>query len=235
LYDSDAPGDDGAASESQWPPHQLACSVDIWSPHLLEAAGLAGILADGGCRVSVIASSVEAGFLSLVMRRPDVVLVDACLCADECNTVRQLNEEGYAVVVFIGDDRDGSFVQSVLAAGARGCLSCEEEPGMFADCVKMAAKGAVVISSDSALLMSTALSAGEQRLETEQLTETERKLALMVAQGATNKEMGEELFVSEHTVKTYLGHILHKLHLRNRQQLAAYVAEHQQLPDVRVQ
>jgi DNA-binding NarL/FixJ family response regulator len=47
----------------------------------------------------------------------------------------------------------------------------------------------------------------------------------MVALGATNREIGEELFISEHTVKVQLGRILSKLSLRNRQQLAGYVAQ----------
>jgi DNA-binding CsgD family transcriptional regulator len=47
----------------------------------------------------------------------------------------------------------------------------------------------------------------------------------MVAKGATNKEIAESLFISEHTVKIHLGHILEKLNLRNRQQIAVYVAE----------
>jgi len=235
LYDSDAPKREIAPSDLEESPHKRLCSVDIWSPHLLEADGLAGILADAGCSVPVIASSVESGYVSLARRRPDVVLLDACLCEDEFTAVSRLREEGYNVIVLIGPERDGQFVQSVMASGARGCLSCDEEPERFGDCVKMVAKGAVVISSDAALLMASAPPAEGQRLDAEKLNEREQRLALMVAQGATNREIGEALFVSEHTVKIYLGHVLDKLHLRNRQQLAAHVADHDLLQQVRPQ
>jgi len=216
-------------------PRATACSVDIWSPHLLEADGLAGILSEAGCSVPVIASNLESGCASLARRRPDVILLDACFVGDSLSTLRLLQEQGHNVVVLIGQERGGPFIQSVMAAGAKGCLSCDEEPARFADCVKMVAKGAVVISANAAMLMAAAPLTAEQLSEAGKLSERERQIAHMVARGATNREIGEALFLSEHTVKIHLGHVLEKLHLRNRQQLAAYIADRELLPDVRLE
>jgi len=46
-----------------------------------------------------------------------------------------------------------------------------------------------------------------------------------VAQGSTNKEIGDSLFISENTVKTHLRSIMEKLHLANRSQAAAYAVK----------
>jgi DNA-binding CsgD family transcriptional regulator/small-conductance mechanosensitive channel len=60
------------------------------------------------------------------------------------------------------------------------------------------------------------------------LSDREREVLVLIGQGATNREIGEKLIISEHTVKSHLRSILSKLNLRNRQQAAAY-AERQGL------
>jgi DNA-binding NarL/FixJ family response regulator len=57
-----------------------------------------------------------------------------------------------------------------------------------------------------------------------ELTEREKEVLSMSAQGKTNKEISEALSISEHTVKVYMSRILAKLHVRNRQQAAARTA-----------
>jgi small-conductance mechanosensitive channel/DNA-binding CsgD family transcriptional regulator len=56
------------------------------------------------------------------------------------------------------------------------------------------------------------------------LTERELEIASLVSQGATNKEIGEKLFITENTAKVHVKNILRKLELKNRQQLAVYAA-----------
>jgi len=57
------------------------------------------------------------------------------------------------------------------------------------------------------------------------LTGREIEVVKLLAQGATNKEMAEKLFIAQNTVKVHLKNILEKLQLRNRQQLVAYVVQ----------
>jgi NarL family two-component system response regulator LiaR len=57
---------------------------------------------------------------------------------------------------------------------------------------------------------------------TDGLSDREREVLVLVSTGATNKEIAQELTVTENTVKVHLRHILDKVDLRNRQQLAAY-------------
>ena len=57
------------------------------------------------------------------------------------------------------------------------------------------------------------------------LTEQERKILLLVAEGKTNKEIAADVFLSDKTVKNYVSSILSKLNLERRAQAAAYVAK----------
>jgi DNA-binding NarL/FixJ family response regulator len=62
---------------------------------------------------------------------------------------------------------------------------------------------------------------GEGQSDVE-LSPREREVLDLVRQGATNKEIADQLFISVGTVKNHIHHILEKLHLRNRTQIAAY-------------
>ena len=57
------------------------------------------------------------------------------------------------------------------------------------------------------------------------LSPREVEVLQLVAQGATNKEIADSLFISENTAKTHLRNIMEKLHLANRSQAAAYAVE----------
>lgn len=59
------------------------------------------------------------------------------------------------------------------------------------------------------------------------LTQRERQVANLVARGYSNRQIALELIVSERTVDTHVSHILHKLELTSRSQIAAWVVEHQ--------
>jgi len=60
-----------------------------------------------------------------------------------------------------------------------------------------------------------------------ELSPRERQVACLVARGCSNRQIGLELFVSERTVDTHVSHILHKLELTSRSQIAAWVVERQ--------
>ena len=57
------------------------------------------------------------------------------------------------------------------------------------------------------------------------LSEQERKILSLIAEGKTNKEIAEEIFLSDKTVKNYVSSILSKLNLRRRSEAAAFMAE----------
>jgi len=60
----------------------------------------------------------------------------------------------------------------------------------------------------------------------EQLTDQEKKVLLLIAEGKTNRHIADEVFLSEKTVRNYVSNILSKLNLTNRTEAAAYAAQH---------
>ena len=58
------------------------------------------------------------------------------------------------------------------------------------------------------------------------LTQTERSIATLVAEGLSNPQIGNRLYISRRTVQTHLGHVFAKLDLSTRSQLAAEVSQH---------
>jgi DNA-binding NarL/FixJ family response regulator len=62
------------------------------------------------------------------------------------------------------------------------------------------------------------------------LSPQEERILVLVADGQTNKEIGEELHLAEKTVKNYVSSILSKLEVGRRAEAAAYLARHTQMP-----
>src|SRR5438445_382264 len=62
----------------------------------------------------------------------------------------------------------------------------------------------------------------------DRLSEQERKILPLIAEGKTNRQIAGELYLSEHTVKTYVSSLLKKLQLARRAEAAAYIARQQQ-------
>ncbi|MFW6103001.1 MAG: LuxR C-terminal-related transcriptional regulator [Chloroflexota bacterium] len=194
-------------------------SIMIACPHPLKAQGIAGIVRGGGHTVHCVVSDIDnvSG-----TAKPDIIVVDGCLCGDEMQTVKDLVHSGAGtVVVLAGAEREGTFIQHALRAGARGCLCCDDSADRFLHSIELLAQGAVVISREHSEHLTGHPTSSDT---TRQLTRREQQIAAMVARGATNKETADELFLSVHTVKVHIRNILDKLDLRNRQQLASYIA-----------
>ena len=87
-------------------------------------------------------------------------------------------------------------------------------------------KLAYVASIFIAAVMTIVSVAGLLQWSRASLTDQERKVLESLAEGHTNREIGEKLFLSEKTVKNYVSRILDKLGLSRRAEAAAYMAKH---------
>ena len=119
---------------------------------------------------------------------------------------------------------------SALRAGASGFMLKDAEPEELLAAIRAVATGdAVVAPSATRRLLEQVAdrlpgpATADPRLET--ITERERAVLLAVARGASNAEIGAELYMAEATVKTHVGRLLAKLDKRDRVQLVVFAYE----------
>lgn len=181
------------------------------------------MLREGGFRV-VGQAGKQTGLLRLVtQRRPDIVLVHWNFAVDIqaviSGTAERLPE---GAVVILTQPHMAEAMLQAIPVGARGCLSVNLSPLEFAECLRLLARGDVVVSSDMADAVKRGMSGDGKRPAPDVLSAREREVMVLVGRGSTNREIAEELCISEHTAKVHLRAILNKLNLRNRQQVAAF-------------
>lgn len=169
--------------------------------------------------------------------RPRVVLVDIRMPRlDGLEVVRQLAGPGVAdpmnVVVITTFDQD-DYVRTALRNGACGFLLKDASPALLVEAVQAAARGDALVSPAVTVRLLRRLEATERGMtqttaasDDVSLSERERDIVRLVAVGRTNQEIGDELFLSLSTVKTYLARIQAKLNARNRVEIAAWAWEH---------
>ncbi|XVV07382.1 response regulator transcription factor [Actinosynnema sp. CA-248983] len=136
-------------------------------------------------------------------RRPDVVLVDV----NDDRVVRDLVDGGFAVVVLVAPHQ----VARYLHTGARG-FACRDGREAMAAASAVAAGGTYLAAALVEQLRA--------RPPLRELTEREREVLRLVAQGRSNREIAREMHVTAATVKTHVSHILTKLDLPNRMHAA---------------
>lgn len=198
-------------------------SVVVAHPNTLIRESIASILREGGFQV-VGQAGKEAGLLRMVAQhKPDIVLVHWNFADDVQRVISEavLRVPESAIVILTQPHLAETMVQAI-PIGARGCLSVNLSPSEFAQSLTLLARGDVVVSRDMADAVRKELSGDSKRSAPDALSEREREVLVLVGHGSTNREIAEELFISEHTVKVHLRTILNKLNLRNRQQAAAY-------------
>jgi len=164
--------------------------------------------------------------------KPDVVLLDLHMPGTSgLQAIPLLREEApQSQIIMLTVSEDADDLLEALRAGARGYLLKNIETDFLLDSIRRAAAGESVMSSQMAGKLADAMrmpqkgSASEARLE--KLTPREREIIVMLARGASNKEIARSLDLAESTVKIHVQGILRKLNLASRVQAAVYAVEH---------
>jgi DNA-binding NarL/FixJ family response regulator len=181
---------------------------------LLEMAGVTvvGEASDGAAALEVIGTT-----------RPDVVLLDLRMPhRDGIWTLRQLRERGMEVpVLVLTTFDDDALVLDALRAGARGYLLKDVTLEQLTRAVETLAGGGTLIAAsitDRLLraIRSTPPPVGVGPPAPQELTGRELEVLRLMAEGHTNREIAEVLFLAEGTVKNHVSTILLKLGARDR-------------------
>jgi two-component system response regulator DevR len=157
------------------------------------------------------ASTVAGAVAAAVERRPALVVVASVLGdgtgLDACRQI--LARVPRTRVVLLGEPGDRASAQTAARAGVLGWLSRSADAGSVGRLLHDAATGAVRLVAGAPGVRDPLA-----------LTTQERRVLELVAQGKTNKEIGQTLGLSEKTVKNYLSHAFEKLSVSRRAQAA---------------
>ncbi|ULH20836.1 response regulator transcription factor [Bacillus velezensis] len=193
--------------------------------HEMVRMGLAAFLeAQPDIEVAGEASDGQQGVDLAAELLPDVILMDLVMDGmDGIEATKQicskLNDPKIIVLTsFIDDDK----VYPVIEAGALSYLLKTSKAAEIAEAIRAAAKGEPKLESKVAGKVLSRLRHSESQLPHETLTKRELEILCLVAEGKTNKEIGEELFITIKTVKTHITNILSKLDVSDRTQAAVY-------------
>ncbi len=196
--------------------------------HPLFRRGLIGTLSDDET-IEVVGEASDGlqGVEKAKELNPDVILMDLFMprCGGvDAIKVLQVEMPQVNVVILTVSEKEADLF-SAIEAGAKGYILKDVEPEELLHAVNHIAKGGVIVSPSMASKMLTQFKAGKELRQDEQstgLSQREREVLQLVAQGASNKDIANALFLSENTVKTHLRNIMEKLHLQSRSQAAAY-------------
>lgn len=159
--------------------------------------------------------------------KPDVVLMDIrMLKCDGVEGTRLIKEIDKGIkIIILTTFVDDEYIHNAIKNGASGYLLKDSSSDRIYEAIKNAAIGNVVMTPKIAQIManpSTSPKALDKIIEEYQLTEKDLQLIQLVCNGLTNREIAQELFLTEGTVKNNIGKILTKLGLRDRTQIVIF-------------
>jgi len=176
------------------------------------------------------AGSAAEGLAAAARLKPDVVLLDVNLpdksgllaCRD---LIRARPQTRVLILTSSTNERN---VQEALTAGAQGYLLKDNDGTTLANALRTVARGQPVLDPSMAgQVMNLVKHRGEPTASDKlnQLSPQERRVVAFLADGLTNKEIGDRLDLTEKTVKNYLATIFTKLNIARRTQAAALFVE----------
>jgi DNA-binding NarL/FixJ family response regulator len=198
--------------------------------HALFRAGIASLLGAWGMEVvGQAADGIEA--IDLTRRlKPELVLMDVgmspCNGLEATRVIKTESPEVKVIIVTVSEDDQDLF--EAVKSGAEGYLlkgMSEEELGSTLE--KISAGEPALSPALAAKILDefarmSREGTGKPPGPEDELTDREREVLRLVVDGATNREIGAQLFISENTVSFHMKNILAKLHLKNRAQAAAF-------------
>lgn len=174
--------------------------------------------------VGEAADGVEAS-MKIPVLQPDVILMDLVMPRQGgLETIIQIKEElPDARIMVLTSFAEEEQVFAAIKAGALGYLLKDSSPDQLVQAIHDVYRGESSLHPAIALKLIRELRQPSDLPPTDDpLTDREVEVVKLVAQGLTNQEIAESLFISERTVGNHIGSILGKLHLANRTQAALY-------------
>jgi two-component system response regulator DevR len=174
------------------------------------------------------AATAEEGVARIPATKPDVAIVDMRLPdgdgVEVCREVRSIDGSIQCLVLTSFSDDEALF-ESIMA-GAAGYLLKQIKGTDLVDAVRRVASGQSLLDPGVTARVLERLRTGpEEDPRLARLTDQERKILDLIAEGLTNRQIGERLFLAEKTVKNYVSSLLSKLGMERRTEAAVFAAK----------
>jgi two-component system response regulator DevR len=207
----------------------MTIRVFLLDDHEVVRRGLQQLLeSEGDIEVVGDAGTAEAALARIPALRPDVAILDARLPdgngIEVCRQVRSAMPEIRAIILTSYDDDEALFAS--IMAGAAGYVLKQVTGQDLLNAVRHVADGGSLLDPSVTERVMQRLRDGApgEPDELKNLTAQERRILELVAEGLTNRQIGDRLFLAEKTVKNYMSNVLSKLGLERRTQAAVFAS-----------
>ena len=157
---------------------------------------------------------------------PNVILMDIAMpVMGGLEAMRRIQKEcPSAEVLVLTQHEDTEYILSMIKAKARGYISKTATASELVSAIRTVYRGESYLypSAATALVEEYLMRAGQEKDEYERLTDREREILQLVAEGRTNREIADKLFISVKTVLRHRTNIMEKLGFHNRTELIKY-------------
>ncbi len=204
-----------------------ALTVFLVDDHEVVRQGLRALLEDAGLKVVGEAATEAEAIPRILATRPQVAVLDVQLPdgtgIDVCREVRSRMPETACLMLTSYDDDEALF--AAIMAGASGYLLKQIRGLQLVESVRRVAAGESLLDPRVTTRVLERLRAGpRQDPRLASLTDQERRILDLIAEGLTNRQIASRLGLAEKTVKNYVSSLLSKIGMRSRTQAALYLA-----------
>jgi DNA-binding NarL/FixJ family response regulator len=193
--------------------------VIIVDDDYLVVNSLKTIVNAGGIEVLAVGHDGMEAVKLYSLHKPDLILMDIRM--EKMNGIEAtkeiLDRDPNAKILLITTFQDDEYISAALSLGCKGYI-LKQNIGGIIPAINAVYSGNHVFDSK---IVSNIQKHSKKNIDID-LTDREFDILLLVAEGFNNKEIAEKLFLSEGTVRNYISHMLEKLSLRDRTQLAIY-------------
>ena len=208
-----------------WP---MTIRVFLLDDHEVVRRGIADLLSlESDMEVVGEAGSATDALHRIPAARPDVAVLDVRLPdgtgIEVCRDARSILPDLQCLMLTSYADDEALF--DAIMAGAAGYVLKDIKGNDLVEAVRSVASGRSLLDPRATQRVLERLRSGARtESKVEQLNEQERRILVLIGEGMTNRQIGENLHLAEKTVKNYVSSLLAKLGMERRTQVAAYAA-----------
>jgi two-component system, NarL family, response regulator DevR len=210
--------------------------VFLLDDHEIVRRGLRGLLeAEDDIEVVGEAGLVSEAIPAILELRPDVAILDGRLPdgsgIEVCREVRAADPSIKGLILTSYDDDEAMF--TAILAGAAGYVLKQIEATTLLSGIRAVVQGQSLIDPSVAVRVIDRMRTGHTTgpAELASLTPQEKKILSLIAEGLTNRQIGEQMFLAEKTVKNHVTNVLAKLGVERRTQAAVLASKLRQQDD----